>query len=66
LSRGVQVTGAAWRAAMRIVTGVGDLMQRTGDGRTGRILGGWTVEMSGGTVCDLHLAHGNYERGFLG
>jgi hypothetical protein len=35
LSHGVQVAGAAWRAEMRIVAGVGDLMQRTGDGRTG-------------------------------
>jgi hypothetical protein len=26
LSRGVHVTGAAWRAAMRIVVGVGDLV----------------------------------------
>jgi hypothetical protein len=33
LSRGVQVTGAAWRAAMRIMVGVGDLVQRTGDGQ---------------------------------
>jgi hypothetical protein len=31
LSRGVQVTCAAWRAATRIVTGVRDLVQRTGD-----------------------------------
>jgi hypothetical protein len=36
LSRGVQVAGAAWRAAMRIMAGVGDLVQRTGDGRTAR------------------------------
>jgi hypothetical protein len=40
LSRGVQVTGAAWRVAMSIVVGVGDLVQRTGDGRIGRVLGG--------------------------
>jgi hypothetical protein len=26
-SRGVQVIGVAWRAAMRIVAGVGDLVQ---------------------------------------
>jgi hypothetical protein len=31
LSCGVQVTGAVWRAAMRIVVGVGDLVQRTED-----------------------------------
>jgi hypothetical protein len=34
LSRGVQVTGMAWQAATRIMTGVGDLVQRIGDGRT--------------------------------
>jgi hypothetical protein len=59
LSRGVQVAGAAWRAAMRTVAGVGDLMQMTGDGCTGRILGGWAVERSGGAVCGLHLARGD-------
>jgi hypothetical protein len=37
LSRGVQVAGAAWRVATRIVAGVGDLMQRTGDVHTGRV-----------------------------
>jgi hypothetical protein len=59
LSRGVQVACAAWRAAMRTVAGVGDVMQMTGDGRTGRILGGWAVERSGGAVCGLHLARGD-------
>jgi hypothetical protein len=44
LSRGVQVAGAAWRAATRTVARVGDLVQRTVDGRTGRVLGGWAVE----------------------
>jgi hypothetical protein len=43
LSRGVQVVGAAWRAATKIVAGVGDLVQRIGDGRTGWILSGWIV-----------------------
>jgi hypothetical protein len=33
LSRGVQVIGAAWHAAMRIVAGVGDLVQRDGNGQ---------------------------------
>jgi hypothetical protein len=51
---------------MRIVTGVGDLVQRIGDGHTGRVLGGRVVERLGGAVCGLHLAHGDYERGFLG
>jgi hypothetical protein len=66
LSRGVQVAGVAWRAAMRTVTGVGDLVQRTGDGRTGPVLDGRAVERSGGTVCGLHRVHGDEERGFLG
>jgi hypothetical protein len=56
LSRDVQEAGAAWRAATRTVAGVGDLVQRTGDGRTGRILGGRAIERSGGVVCGLHLA----------
>jgi hypothetical protein len=59
LSHGVQVAGAAWRAVTRTVTGVGDLVQRTGDGRTGQVLGGRAVERSGGAVCGLHLAHGD-------
>jgi hypothetical protein len=66
LSRGVQVVGAAWRAVMRIVARVGDMVQRTGDGRTGRELGGRAIERLGGAVCDLHRAHGNDEHGFLG
>jgi hypothetical protein len=59
LSHGVQVVGATWRTATRTVAGVGDLMQRTGDGRTGRVLGGRAVERSGGIVCGLHLARGD-------
>jgi hypothetical protein len=66
LSRGVQVTGAAWCAVMRIMVGVGDLVQRTGDGRTGRVLGGRAIERSGDAVCSLHRARGDDERGFLG
>jgi hypothetical protein len=50
---------------MRVIAGVGDLVQRTGDGRTGRVLGGWAVERSGELMCGLHLAHGDEERGFL-
>jgi hypothetical protein len=46
LSRGVQVAGAAWRATMRTVAGVGDLVQRSGDGRTVWVLGGRAVEAS--------------------
>jgi hypothetical protein len=66
LSHGVQVAGAAWRAAMRIVAGVGDLVQMTRDGRTGWVLGGRAIERSGDAVCGLHHARGDEERGFLG
>jgi hypothetical protein len=66
LSRGVQVVGAALRAAMRIMVRVGDLVQRTGDGRTSRVLGGRAIERSGGAVCGLHCAHGDEEHEFLG
>jgi hypothetical protein len=59
LSRGVQVVGAAWRATTKTVIGVGDLVQRTRDGRTDRVLGGRVVERSGGAMCDLHLARGD-------
>jgi hypothetical protein len=59
LSRGVQVVGAAWRAATRTMAGVGDLVQRTGDGRIGYVLGGRAVEWLGGAVCGLHLARGD-------
>jgi hypothetical protein len=62
----VQVAGAAWWAATRIMTGVGDLVQRTGDGRTGRVLGGWTIGRSSDAMCGLHRARGDEERGFLG
>jgi hypothetical protein len=53
------VAGVAWRAATRIVAGVGDLVQRTGDGRTGQVFGGRAVDRSGGAVCGLHLARGD-------
>jgi hypothetical protein len=66
LSCGVQVTGAARRAVTRIMTEVGDLVQRIWDDHTGRVLGGWAVERSGGTVCGLHLTRGDDECGFLG
>jgi hypothetical protein len=65
LSRGVQVAGAAWRAAMKIVAGVGDLVRRTGDGRTCQVLGGRAIERSGDVVCSLHRACGDEELGFL-
>jgi hypothetical protein len=56
----------AWCAAMRIVIGVGDLVQRTRDGRTGRVLGGQAIERSGDAVCSLHHARGDEKRNFLG
>jgi hypothetical protein len=59
LSRGVQVAGAVWCATTRTMAGVGDLMQRTGDDRTGRVLDGLAVERSGDAMCSLHLAHGD-------
>jgi hypothetical protein len=65
LSRGVQVAGAAWCATTRIMAGVGDLVQRTGDGRTCRVLGGRVIERSGGAVCGLHRARGDEEREFF-
>jgi hypothetical protein len=51
---------------MRIVLGVGDLVQSTGDGRTGQVLGGWEIERSGSAVSGLHRARGDEERRFLG
>jgi hypothetical protein len=62
----VQVAGAAWRAVMRIMVGVRDLVQRNMDGRTGWILGGWAIERSGDVVCGMHHARGDNERVFLG
>jgi hypothetical protein len=59
LSCGVQVAGATWRAAMRIMARVGDLVQRTGDGRIDRILGGRAIRKSGDAVCGLHRARGD-------
>jgi hypothetical protein len=38
---------------MRIVAGVGDLVQRVGDGLTGQVLGGQAIERSGGAMCGL-------------
>jgi hypothetical protein len=60
------MVGAAWCAAMKIIAEVGDLVQRTGDGHTGRVLGGREIERSGDAVCGLHHARGDEERGFLG
>jgi hypothetical protein len=62
----VQVAGAAWRAVTRIMVGVGDLVQRTRDGCTGRVLGGRAIERSDDVVCGLHRARGDEEREFFG
>jgi hypothetical protein len=66
LSHGVQVLGAAWRTAMSIVAGVGDIVLRTGNGRTGQILGDRMIRRSDDTVCGLYRAHGDEEREFIG
>jgi hypothetical protein len=50
---------------MRIVAGVGDMVQRIGDGRTGRVLSGRMIRRSGDVMCGLHRAHGDEEREFL-
>jgi hypothetical protein len=44
------MVGVAWHAATKIMEGVGDLVQRTEDGRTGRVLDGRVIERSGGAV----------------
>jgi hypothetical protein len=36
------------------------------DGRTGRVLGSWTIGRSGDAVCGLHRARVDEECGFLG
>jgi hypothetical protein len=66
LSRGVQVVGAAWRAMMMIMIGVGELVQRTRDGRIGQVLGGRVIERSDDTACGLHHAHEDEKCMFLG
>jgi hypothetical protein len=56
----------AWHTSMRIMVGVGDLVQRTRDGHTGRVLGGWVIERSGDAVCGLHRARRDEEHVFFG
>jgi hypothetical protein len=65
LSRGVQVAGVTWRTTMRIVVGVGYLVQRTGDGRTGWVLGGRAIERLCIVVRGLHRTRGDKEHVFL-
>jgi hypothetical protein len=66
LSHGVQVVGVAWWAAIRIMVGVGDLVQRIRDGHTDRVLGGQTIGRSDDAVCSLYRARGDEKRVFLG
>jgi hypothetical protein len=61
----VQVADAAWYAATRIMVGVGDLVQRIGDGRTSRVLSGRVIERSNDAVCGLHRAVETRSAGFL-
>jgi hypothetical protein len=51
---------------MKILAGVGDLVQRIGDGRICRVIGDRAIERSDGAVCGLHRAHGDEEHEFLG
>jgi hypothetical protein len=51
---------------MKIVAGVGDIVQRTGDSRTGQVLSGRAIERSGGAVCGLHRVRGDEKCGILG
>jgi hypothetical protein len=57
LSRCVQVTGATWWAAMRIMAGVGDLVQRIRDGQAqiGYSVAGWSRGRM--TLCDVCTVH---------
>jgi hypothetical protein len=41
-------------------------VQSTGDGRTSRLLGGWAIKRSGGTMYGLDRAREDEEREFLG
>jgi hypothetical protein len=49
-----------------IMAGVEDLVQRIGDGRIGRVLGGRTIERSGDIMCGLHRIREDKECEFLG
>jgi hypothetical protein len=54
---GVQVAGAAWRVTTRIVTEVGDLVQRIKNGHTGRVLvtGQLKGRVTPCAVCTVHV-----------
>jgi hypothetical protein len=55
----------AWHAVMKIMARVGDLVQRTGDGRIGQVLSGQAIERSGGAVCDCTVHVETRSTGFL-
>jgi hypothetical protein len=57
VSRGVQVAGAAWRAVMRIMAGVGDLVQRIMDGQAyvRYSMAGWSRDKV--TPCEVCIMH---------
>jgi hypothetical protein len=48
------------------MAGAGDLVQRIGYGRTGRVLGGRMIGRSGDVVCGLHHARRDGKHMFLG
>jgi hypothetical protein len=48
------------------MTGVGYLVQSTGDSHTGQVLDARAIERSGGVMYGLHRACGDEKRGFLG
>jgi hypothetical protein len=48
------------------VEGVGDMVQRIGDGRIGHLLSGWVIERSNDTVCGLHRAREDRKHEFFG
>jgi hypothetical protein len=48
------------------MAGVGDLVQRTEDGRTGQVLSGRAIERLGDIVYDLHHARRDEKHEFLG
>jgi hypothetical protein len=58
--------GATWHASTMIIAGVGDIVQRIGDGPTYRIHDDRTIGRSGDTVCGLHHTRRDEECGFLG
>jgi hypothetical protein len=47
------------------MAGVGDLVQRTTDDHTGRVLGGRAIERLGVAMYGMHRARGDEKRGFL-